>query len=391
MFFGIINWFIGSRDYFIPDDNADKAAALLVSSGANFRSMKRKEDGLYFSAPLPDCKPIERIFNAQNTSFTCICEHGVKRLIRRYRRRFGIPIGIGMFLAILWLSEQFIWSIEVIGNENVSSQQILASLDELGCGVGTYIPKIDFDRLHTDFLLSEKEIAWIAVNVRGTYATVEVREIVRNPPVPDEDTPYNLIAAEDGIVTYIEVHRGTVTTEVGTLVRKGELLASGISETPDGFRMVHARGKVLAEVKRDIKIEVPLDTVKKVETGNEIIDKSLKILGFSLKLFGNTGNLPEDYDKIEREHNIRFFDMIEIPVAIHETVYREYGYEPETLTEEEARAEAFRRLRAESAKILEVGELISREIKAGFDGKAYVIECRLGLIANIAVESEIYR
>lgn len=391
MFVGIINWFIGSRDYCVSDADADRAAGLLVVSGANFRSMKRREDGLYFSLPLPDCVPVEKIFQGQGIGFTRICEHGVKRLVRRYRRRFGIPVGIGMFIAILWASEQFIWSIDVVGNETVSSAEILDRLENLGCGVGTYIPALDFEKLHAEFLLSDDDIAWVSVNIRGTYATVEVLEIKRNAPVPDEDTPYNLIAAEDGIVTYIEVHRGTVSTEVGMLVRKGELLASGITETTGGFRLVHARGKILAEVKRDIKIEIPLQKMKKVETGNEFIEKSLKILGFSIKFFGNTGNIPSECDKIERENFIRFFDTVEIPVALHETVWREYEYVPETLTEEEARAEAYRQLRTESAKALEGCELISRDLRTGIVGEAYVIECRLGLIADIAVESEIYR
>ena len=391
MFTKLINWLIGSRDYRVPDADADRAARLLAGSGANLRSFRRRADGLYFSLPLPDCEPVEYILSCRKIGFERICEHGLHRLIRRYRHRYGIPIGIGMFFAIIFASGQFIWSIEVTGNETVSSDEIIERLDELGCGVGTYIPSIDFDKLHADFLLSSDEFAWAAVNLRGTHATVEVREILKNAPVPDESTPYNLIAAEDGIVSYIEVHRGLVTTEVGALVRKGELLASGITEGTGGLRLVHARGKVLAKVRRDIRIEVPLERQVKVETGNEYSEKSVEILGFSINFFGNTGNLPAECDKIEREKNLCFFDAVEVPVALHETVWREYEYVSETITEEEARAEAYRRLRAECASSLEDCELLGREISAGLEDGVYVIECRLEIMADIAQESEIYR
>ncbi|MCI8388542.1 MAG: sporulation protein YqfD [Clostridiales bacterium] len=387
----LINWCIGSRDYFVPAGNEDRAARLLVSSGANFRSLKRKADGLHFSIPLPDCEPVEFIFKKQQIEIVRLHEHGLNKLIRRYRHRYGIPIGIGMFFAILGISGQFIWSINVVGNDLISSHEIIEKLDELGCGVGTYIPNIDFDKLHTDFLLSSQDFAWVAVNVRGTRATVEVRETTHSQLAPDEDTPYNLVASEDGIVKYIEVHRGEVVTEVGALVRKGELLASGVVDSIGQVRLVHARGKVLAEVKRNILIEVPLERQVKVETGNEFCEKSLKILGFSLKFFKNTGNLPIECDKIDMERNLRFFDTVEVPVSIHETVWREYEYVTETITEEEARAEAYRQLRSEYSAQIEGCELLSREISAGRDGDKYVIECRLGLLADIAVESEIYR
>lgn len=399
MFTWLVNWFIGSRDYFIESDSdnrctdspADRAAAIIAMSGANFRRMRRREDGLYFTVALPDCALLERILSSRKITAKRLRDHGLEPILHRYRHRYGIPVGIGMFITILWLSGRFIWSMDVVGNENITDDEVLRRLDELGCSVGTYIPSIDFDKLHADFLISYDDTAWIAVNVSGTKATVELREMVKNPPVPDEDIPYNLIASEDGIIESLEVYRGDPVVEPGLLVRKGELLVSGVREFGDQLGLVHARGHVFARVKREFIIEIPLEREVRTPTGNEYSEKYLKILGFSFKFSGNTGNLPAECDKIERESDIILFNTVELPVSMHETVYQEYTTTTERITEDEARTEAYNQLRDRMAELLDEGELLHREINAGLVGDAYVIECKLELVRDIALELEIYR
>ncbi|MBQ8509140.1 MAG: sporulation protein YqfD [Clostridia bacterium] len=385
----LTGWLIGSRDYFVPASHADKAARLLVQSGADFRRLHRREEGLTFTLPLTDSPHMEAIFDGHSIPWKLVCEHGFRRLLRRYRRRWGIPIGIGMFFAVICASGQFIWTMDVVGNDQVTETEILERLDALGCRIGTYIPSIDFDALHTEFLMSDDDIAWIAVNLRGTHATVEVREIVRPDFTIDEDTPYNLVAKEDGIVQSVDIYRGQAMVESGELVRAGDLLASGLEDTARGLKLVHARGKVAAEVKRTIKVEIPLETSEKVYTGLEVSEKSLKFFGISIKLFGNTGNLPAMCDKIEGEDSLRFFGEIEVPLSLHETVYREYELVTKTLTEEEASRQAWERLRRECRTAQEGCELLRREISAGIVDGAYVIECELGLLCDIAAEARI--
>ncbi|MBQ8551266.1 MAG: sporulation protein YqfD [Clostridia bacterium] len=391
----LIRWFYGSRDFRVPPDAADKAADLLTKSGADFRHMHAGEKGLTFSLPIRDCVSIEHILANNGIKYETLRDHGFRYLIRRYRRRIGIPIGAVLFAFILWFSEQFIWTVDVVGNANISAPEIIERLEALGCGVGTYIPGVDFDELHNRFLLKYNDVSWISVNVRGTAATVEVREMELPDTVIDENTPYNLVASEDGVIEYMEILRGKPVARVDELVRKGELLASGIEEGKHSLSLVHARGKVLAKVKRSVRIEVPLETTRREATGAEYTEKYLNIFGISLKFFANTGNMASEYDKIEyemltRSNNLRFFDAVELPIAVDEAVFVEYAQIPITYTEEEARTEAYRRLREECAAITEGCELVSREISAGLSGGVYTIDCELTVISDIAEELPIY-
>ncbi len=384
-----LRWVRGWREYRITE-NIDAAADLLALSGTNFSHMQRCEDTLTFSLEWSQCAMIESAMEANCIAYEITSEHGVPRFFERYKKRIGIPIGAVLFALIILASEQFIWSFEVIGNENISDKDILARLDALGCGVGTYIPSTNFDTLHSELLLEYDDLAWVSVNLRGTHATVEVRETVPHVIDIDESLPHNLVASEDGTIEYMEILRGQKIAREEELVRAGELLASGIEEMKHGLRLTHARGTVLARVKREILIEVPLENTVREATGREFSEKYFNFFGISIKIFSNTSNLPENCDKIVREDELRFFDAVTVPITVSETVYREWADVPITLTEAEARKEAYRRLRERCAEIAADSELVSREINAGVRDGVYVIECELTVLRDIALEVPIY-
>lgn len=386
----LIRRLLGSRDYRTQAEYADAAARLLVGSGADYRGMRRNTDGLVFTLPLYDGSAFEQMCREHEIPITVVRESGLMHLLKKYRRRPGILIGLVLFITLLIVSEQFIWDMRVVGNENVPSEEIIAALDELGCGIGTYIPSIDFDLLHNEYLLRDDKLSWISVNVRGTVATVEVRELEIPERTDADSTPYNLVASEDGVVEYVEILRGRPAVREGMLVKKGELLASGIEDLKHGFRLVHAEGSVIAEVRRSIDVEVPLQSRVRTATGRVYCEKYLKFFGITVKYFENTHNLGEEYDKIEKELPLRLFGYEKLPISVCETVYSEYEYVPVNYTEDEARTEAFRQLGEKCAEVLRECELVSREINAGIVDGVYKIQCELTVHVDIAGEAPIY-
>lgn len=57
---------------------------------------------------------------------------GVPFLLHRYRKRTGLLAGLLAAVVLLGYMSGFVWKIEVTGNEAISTQEILAALDELG-------------------------------------------------------------------------------------------------------------------------------------------------------------------------------------------------------------------------------------------------------------------
>ncbi len=383
----LVSFLLGSRDLCVPGADSDRAAELLTASGADLRRLRRTERGLEFSLPLYDCGKVTRILAARGIHIETLRERGAYALLRRFRGRIGIPIGAALLAGFLLFSENLVWSVEYKGNERVTDRVVEESLERLGFRVGAFIPSLDLDELHAKFLLENRDFAWIAVNIAGTHATVELLEVVENEPVPDELEPHNLVAAENAVVRSLEVYRGKRCVEPGQLVREGELLVSGVIETNRGITLCHSRGSVLAEVVRNISVEIPLESEVKVATGREFVSITINILGFSVNLFDNTGNSPPTCDKILEERSVTILDGLTLPVTISYERLREYRLEAASISSEEARRLAFEEL---NRRILALdGDLLSREVSGDLDGNRYALEARLTMLVDIAREQPI--
>lgn len=383
----LIDRCIGVRYYKIDCRYSGKVAMLLSKYSVQ-TELNSNGGHIKFSLVSYEGKRFERILTENRVEYE-MTEYGLFKFLSKYKYRPGIFIGMILFLMILSLSRNIVWEIDVSGNDTVLADEIISEMDSLGFKVGSYIPSIDIDKLQVDFLQSDRRFAWVAVNLFGTHATIEVRETMEKPFTLDNDTPHNLIAAEDGIIESVDIYSGTKQVNVGEAIKCGELLASGIVEVGDGFKLIHARGTVYANVGREIHIEVPLCKTEKIYGERRVCELTLKILGFSFKIFKSNGNLPINCDIIESERNVCFFGRFEVPIKVVETVEREYTFAENTLSVDEAKAEAYRKLKAECANI--DGELVSRDVYSRLEGDNYIIDCKLRVIKDIAVEAEIYK
>lgn len=318
---------------------------------------------------------------------------GVGGLVYRYRRRVGVFIGALFMVLATFFSGDFIWDFKVVGNENVSTDEIIAGLEALGCKVGSYIPSLDFELIANDFLLASDDIAWISVNMRSSLAVVEVLE--RRKPV---EVSYerrrdggcaNLVASEDAEIVLPTINSGKRIVSPGDVVRRGELLASGeIAVGEDGVRFEYATGQVFAKVYREIGVQIPLEGEKKVYTGEKSEIKNVKIFGKSKNLFGNGGIEYSKYDKIIEEEKLTVFGTVSLPITLRTERAVEYETVPCVYTESEARYLARLEYRDQLDALLEDAELSSVEKTESFDGEKYVITGKLYLIKDIAQISE---
>lgn len=317
---------------------------------------------------------------------------GIGGLVYRYRRRVGVFVGAAFMVLTTFFSRDFIWDFKVVGNERVSTDEIIAGLESLGCRVGAYIPSLDFELIANDFLLESDDVAWISVNMRSSLAVVEVLE--RRKPL---DVSYdrrgdgcaNLVASEDAEIVLPTINSGKRIVSPGDVVRKGELLASGeIAVGEDGVRFEYASGQVFAKVYREISAVVPLEGEKKVYTGEKTQKKIVKIFGKSKNLFGNGGIEYSKYDKIIEENKLTVFGTVSLPLTLRTETALEYDNVPCVYTESEARFLARLDYRDQLDALLEDAELSSVEKTESFDGKQYTITGKIYLIKDIAQISE---
>ncbi len=185
-------------------------------------------------------------------------KHGLPFFMEKHKNRAGIIAGIFICTAVLLILSTRIWSVDVIGNVNVSSEKIIEVFESLGVRKGASASRIDIKSTELAALKKLQELSWLNINFTGSKALIEVREAVITPEKGENSLPADLVAARDGIITIIRPFNGTAEQEAGNAVAKGDLLISGIVENGDStVRFCRAKGYVVAKTIRRISYSLP--------------------------------------------------------------------------------------------------------------------------------------
>ena len=230
-----------------------------------------------------DFKRLPKILKRSGLRLHILNKTGFPFFINRYKRRFGIFAGIVIFFAVLQFMSGFIWIIEVEGNKTVTDREILAICKDLGIKTGVKRNSIDTKNTPQDLLLKTDKLSWGSFNIEGCKLTVNVTEIV--PKTEDNTVATNLKAAKDGIIEKIDVTSGNPVVKVGDIVKKGDLLVSGITETMRDTKFVHSIGTVTAKTEETITLFEPF--IKKTETltGKTAKRRVLEVFGIKIPLY----------------------------------------------------------------------------------------------------------
>ena len=281
-----------------------------------------------------------------------LCEARARRhlgfpyFLAGFRKRYALLLGLALSLAAVCLLSRFVLTIEVSGNETVSTAAILTELSRRGVRVGAYGPGLDVRRISQESLLRLDGLAWMSINLHGTRAEVLVREKLPEPEVRDESTPANVVAQADGVILDLEVLDGQAVFREGEAVLRGEVVISGTMDLREpeysavdaGQRLVHARGNVWARTYRTLTAQIPLEAQVKRYTGEEETQWSLLALGRTVNFFGKGGVFSEGYDKIVETHPLTLPGGRVMPLALRRTEYRAYVTEPAALNAGAARS-----------------------------------------------------
>ncbi len=350
---------------------------LLFANNIAFWGEKIRGDEMRFCVSLRDAKRLSEAQNAKE--ITVLSQHGVPSLLHRYRRRFGLVAGLFCFALLLLLSGKFVWRVEVVGNQTVPKEEIIATLERLGCGVGSYIPDLDGYRLSKAYLGAEARVSWVSVNVVGNVVKVALRETAQ-APISEQYPLANLVAKEDGVVLSYAIEQGQSAVGVGHSVRAGELLVSGLVENKTGtYTVTCAKGQVLAEVERILSVQIPQTEVKREQVRVVKREKSVKIFGKTIEFFKKGGNWDEKYDIISNKKEITLFGKIVLPITVTETVY--YEMQEVTLARDEAQMQAL----AHAALDAQMAALCEEAKQILTQGEVQLQQSENGIIATCAV------
>ncbi len=359
---------------------------ILLATRTVYRRLCVNDDHLCFEASHAAAKKLSELCGAEGIELRVISVCGLPHLWRRYKYRFGLWLGLILAVGVLACGSGVLWQVRVEGNEEMSDGEVCALLSEYGVRVGADISEIDLDTVRALIERDSDKVAWLAINVRGTVAEVQVRE-ERAPDATEaaEGDGVNLVADRDALIIGYELTAGEMIAPVGSTVRAGELLVSGLIESRRfGWRAVRAEGRVWAQTQRSYTVNIPYEYTVSTPVEREILEISLIFFSKEKKLFKNSGNYIDDCDKIKSVSYVYSSDEHTVPVGIS-TVSR-------LVTTETTAVRSV--AEAREAAYFELGRLISAEgdgvrivhknIKEIEGEVAFTLECTLVCTEDIA-------
>lgn len=255
---------------------------------------------------------------------TPVKKEGVPYFLGRFRHRQALAVGLVGAACALTVGSFFIWDFTVEGNVTVTDEEILRSLADNGVGLGTFGLSLDGESIRNHVLLDIPELSWIAVNVSGCRAYVQVRERDPKPEMVDERSPTNVVARREGLVLDVQALDGVACVLPGTTVTKGQLLISGVEDTGTyGARLLAGMGTVEARTWYTLTAKIPLTLPQKQYTGEEKNCFSLVFGTHRIKFFSNSSIQGENYDKITNRYTCSLLG-VPLPVTIVKEQYRFY-------------------------------------------------------------------
>ena len=296
-----------------------------------------------FRTALRDRKKAEELAEKAMCELQVLARRGLGAAVGALLGRWGFLLGLVFCLGAVSFLSRFLLVVEVSGNAAVPEAVILSELQRLGVKPGAYGPDVAVREVANEALLALPQLSYMAINIHGTRAEVQVREAVKGPELLDEKVPADIVATADGIVLDIRTDSGQALVEDGAIVARGEVLITGkldlqepqYSEIDLGYLVVRAAGSVRARTWRTLTESVPLTVAEKRYTGAEETRYSLKILWGQADFYENSSISDGRCDKIACTRMLTVAGR-EMPIGLITTTLREYTVEQAPLNVDEA-------------------------------------------------------
>jgi len=305
-----------------------------------WNSKREKQTILEVNVGVKDFKKVVKLAKQAKCRVNIKQKKGIPFIFNRYRKRKIFFISLLLIIGVIAVLSNFVWNIEIVGNEKIQKDEILETLQKEGLQIGTVKSKVDTKEIINKMRLDRNDLAWVGVEIKGTNAIVKIVEADQKPEIIKEDEYCNIVAKKAGIIEKISAVNGTPLVQKGDVVKAGTPIIGGWLEGKfTGTRYVHANGSVQAKVWYSENVKIPLKQVVSKETGNEETKYSLRINNFTINFYKTLSKF-QKYDTIEQNKKLKLFLDFYLPIEIVQKNNKELVEETINYTKEQARNKA---------------------------------------------------
>jgi len=308
----------GYIEFEIEKGDVERFLTLCQKNSVRIWNMKRNKDKFSACTTLSGYKAFLVFRRKTKAKIKIKKKKGFPFFIRPVYKRKGIILGMISFIIIYCFLSMHIWSVNVEGNVNIPSDEVLNIAKNLGLYKGVLKNQVNAPLIKENLMYALTDTSWVSVNTLGCTATICIKEKTAAPEIIDKSYPSNVYASFSGQIIEMDVFGGTAKVKVGDTVNEGEMLISAVVKTKNEEEyLTHAYGDVIARTRRVINAEIPKEEIILEDTDEVIYRCSCDILGVTLPLTLN--GIPKGNYKKEAAKFPFYIGKIELPI----TVYKE--------------------------------------------------------------------
>jgi similar to stage IV sporulation protein len=177
-----------------------------------------------------------------------------------------------------------ITDIYIEGNAHIKSEEIINRLGECGLKKGMLKAFVDTDETEKLFKIANSDVSYIAININGTKAYVQIAEARKKPNIEEKDKAYDIVSDYDGVIESIRTKAGFQVVNAGDSVYKGQLLVSGIGDSRFlTVRYINSNADIIIRNWKSYIKEFPLTKTQRFATGEKNTSYEIYIFGKKVK------------------------------------------------------------------------------------------------------------
>lgn len=332
--------------------------------------IKNTEHSYHFFMTVQGFRKIKPLVRKSKVRLKILKKFGLPFFLHRNQRRKLYAAGLILFFVILYSFSLFIWDIEFDGNRMYTYDTLLKFCESQDIDYGMRKAKVDCDVLEEALRTEFPEITWVSARVSGTRLLVKIKEneVLSQIPAKDE-TPCDIVAETDGIITSMIVRQGVPKVSVGDKVEKGQVLVSGTlpvigdDEQVMNLHYVRSDADITARCEYHYKRLMPLFKKIDMETGKLRNGRYIKLFQYSFMLIrprpkGTTWKLTME------EQQFHLFQNFYMPIYMGNITGKEYVSYERPYTKEEKKQLAQNVNECFKKKLIEKGvQILGNHVK----------------------------
>lgn len=266
-------------------------------------------------------------------------KQGYPFIWRNWLKSRHIVLSVCLSFLFIYALSNMIWSIQISGVSSDIEEKIIQTLEKEEVNIGGWMFSVP-SASDIQFTLTQEipELLWVGVEKKGTTFLLEGIEKERIEKI-EKNSPRNLIAKKNGVITYMHVSKGDPVVQVNDTVKKGDPLVLGtiqrIDEENEEHTMVAAEGEIIAETWYEVDVEIPLKQRRERVTGKYKNKWFVDTFFLQIPIWG-WGNPKYEHSFIQEHEHPLYFLQWKTPFTVKKQTIHNQELLKEELTVEQA-------------------------------------------------------